>query len=74
VRCETGRLKDNPAKVNPERKAGPTITHEVKEGRMVPKSPKLDLEAEALEALAKARALPCGQERAEALNLAFQPL
>jgi hypothetical protein len=54
----------------PETPAGATITHVVQGGRLVPKSPKLDLEAEALEALAKARALPCGQERAEALKKA----
>jgi hypothetical protein len=51
-------------------KAGETVTLEVKNGRLVPKSPKLDLEAEALEALEKARALPCGRERAEALKKA----
>ena len=45
-----------------------TITHVVKDGRLVPKSPKPDLETEALEALEKARALPHGPERAEALK------
>jgi hypothetical protein len=45
-------------------------SHGVKDGRLVPKSPKPDLEAEALEALEKARALPQGPERAEALKKA----
>jgi hypothetical protein len=40
------------------------------DGRLVPMSPKPDLEAEALEALEKARALPHGRERAEALKKA----
>jgi hypothetical protein len=47
-----------------------TITHVVKDGRLVPKSPKPDLETEALEALEKARALPHSPERAEALKKA----
>lgn len=42
---------------------GGPVTHEVKDGR-------LDLEAEALEALEKARALPHGPERTEALKKA----
>jgi hypothetical protein len=44
-------------------RGGGTVTHEVKDGR-------LDLEAEALGALEKARALPHGPERAEALKRA----
>jgi hypothetical protein len=36
----------------------------------VPKSPKPDLEAEAMEALERARALPHGPERTEALKKA----
>jgi hypothetical protein len=47
-----------------------TIPHLVKDGRPVPKSSKPDLECEALEALEKARALPHGPERAEALKKA----
>jgi hypothetical protein len=62
--------QSSPDKRNPDRKADVTITHEVKAGRLVPKSPKLDLEAEALEALAFARSLPHGWERAEALKKA----
>jgi hypothetical protein len=49
-------------------RGGATTTHEIIDGRLVPKSPKLDLEAEALDALEKARALPHGRERAEALK------
>jgi hypothetical protein len=37
-------------------------------GQMLQKSPKLDLEAEALEALERARTLPHGRERSEALK------
>lgn len=51
-------------------KPGATTAHDVKNGRLVPKSPQADLDAEALEALERARALPCGQERAEALKKA----
>jgi hypothetical protein len=60
------QLKGSPDKGKP----GEMTTLELKDGRMVPKAPKVDLEAEALEALAKARALPHGPERAEALKKA----
>ena len=55
---------------HPDTRTGGTVSHEVNDGRLVQKPAKIDLEAEALEALEKARALPHGPERTEALKKA----